>query len=126
MSSYNYYTSRLLSQIIDHHYPHVRGGAEIVSDGMVKVSVTSSTATSISGTVRRSKGTLGCVAINQAATDARKKAVALTNAHVLLDVVRTTTHDGEAEEFVKYTQCSTRNPTLPDNPPFSSRVWAGV
>jgi hypothetical protein len=80
----------------DHHYKHVLGGAEIVSEGMVKDSSTSSTATSVSGTVSRSKGTLGCVAINQAATDARKKAVALTNAHVLLDVVRTTTHDGKA------------------------------
>ena len=67
------------------HYPHVVGGALIVSDSQRR------------GTVSRA-GTLGCVAINQdpAVTALDKKAVALTNAHVVLDVIRTTTHDGAA------------------------------
>ena len=77
----------------DSVYPHVLGGAEIVSDGMTR---TSAGATQGQFTVSRAKGTLGCVAINQAATALDKKAVALTNAHVLLDVALTTTHDGAA------------------------------
>lgn len=80
----------------DNNYPHVLGGAQIQSDGMIKSSVTSSTSIAINYTISFSKGTLGCVAINQATTDARKKAVALTNAHVLLDIARTTVHDGAA------------------------------
>jgi hypothetical protein len=80
----------------DNHYPHVLGGAEIVSDGLVKTEATSSNAIRTQFTISRTKGTLGCVAINQAAADARKKAVALTNAHVVLDLPRTTTHDGSA------------------------------
>lgn len=77
----------------DNHYSNVIGGAEIVSDGM-----TTTTPGSSPGqfTISRAKGTLGCVAINQATNDPSKKAVALTNAHVLLDVVLTTTHDGAA------------------------------
>jgi hypothetical protein len=77
----------------DNHYPHVLGGAEIVSDGMTR---TTPGANPGQFTISRAKGTLGCVAINQSATDARKKFVALTNAHVLLDVAITTTHDGAA------------------------------
>jgi hypothetical protein len=75
----------------DNHYPHVVGGAEIVSDGMTRTTPADSHGRY---TINRAKGTLGCVAINTAATDPSKKAVALTNAHVLLDVVLTTTHDG--------------------------------
>jgi len=81
----------------DKHYPHVIGGAEIVADGMT---IVSGGAAQVGGgvqvTISRAKGTLGCVAINQAATDPSKKAVALTNAHVLLDVALTTTHDNAA------------------------------
>jgi hypothetical protein len=78
----------------DSHYPHVVGGAMIVSDGMTRVSAGATP--SQGATVSFAKGTLGCVAINQdpAVTDLSKKAVALTNAHVLLEVARTTTHDG--------------------------------
>ncbi|MBZ5534023.1 MAG: hypothetical protein LAO20_21545 [Acidobacteriia bacterium] len=77
----------------DNHYPHVLGGAEIVSDGMTR---TTAGANPGQFTISRAKGTLGCLAINQATNDPSKKAVALTNAHVLLDVAITTTHDGAA------------------------------
>jgi hypothetical protein len=75
----------------DSHYPHALGGAEIVSDGATR---TFHEISSTQNAINTGKGTLGCIAINQAATDPSKKAVALTNAHVLLDVAITTTHDG--------------------------------
>src|SRR6266849_3979262 len=77
----------------DNHYPHVLGGAEIVSDSMRRTTAGANPGQSTSSWA---KGTLGCVAINQAVTDPSKKAVALTNAHVLLDVAISTTHDGAA------------------------------
>lgn len=80
----------------DEHYPHVVGGAEIVSDGMTRISGQAQIGGGGQVTISRAKGTLGCVAINQATTDPSKKAVALTNAHVLLDVALTTTHDNAA------------------------------
>jgi hypothetical protein len=79
----------------DHPYPRVVGGAEIASDSQ-KIRI----AGADQGQIKRGQfvGTLGCVAINQnpAVTDPSKKAVALTCAHVLLDVTITTTHDGAA------------------------------
>ena len=69
------------------HYPRLLGGAMIHSDDMEHVSINRGIS---------QNGTLGCIAINQNTNDPSKKAVALTNAHVLLDVARTTTHDNAA------------------------------
>lgn len=77
----------------DTHYPHLLGGAMIHSDAMVHIS---GDVTSTQRTITEKNGTLGCIAINQNTTDPSKKAVALTNAHVLLDVARTTIHDNSA------------------------------
>ncbi|HMH16005.1 MAG TPA: hypothetical protein VK578_23100 [Edaphobacter sp.] len=73
----------------DNNYPHVIGGVQIVSDGTSRHS---------DHTTTWRIGTLGCVAINQdpAVTDPSKQAIALTNAHVLLDALISTTHDGSA------------------------------
>jgi hypothetical protein len=77
----------------DNNYPYVIGGAQIVSEGMRKskaIPNTNKTAISVA------TGTLGCLAINQNTSDATKKVVALTNAHVVLDIIQTTTHDDSA------------------------------
>jgi hypothetical protein len=75
------------------NYPRLLGGAMIHSDAMVNIS---GDINSTQRTITSENGTLGCIAINQNTTDPSKKAVALTNAHVLLDVARTVTHDNSA------------------------------
>jgi hypothetical protein len=79
----------------DNHYAHLLGGAKIVSDGMSDL-VAGAHLGPVS--IQHFVGTAGCVAISQdpAVTDPSKKFVALTCAHVLLEVVRTTTHDSNA------------------------------
>jgi hypothetical protein len=75
-------------------YPHVLGGAQIVSDGTARAT----RGASLEGGQETARGgTLGCVAINQVTTDPSKIiAVALTNAHVLLEVAVTTVQHGQA------------------------------
>lgn len=73
------------------NYPYAIGGAEIASDGMVHTTAAGSQG---QYTISWAIGTLGCIAINTAATNPSKKAVALSCAHVLLDVATTTVHDG--------------------------------
>jgi hypothetical protein len=78
------------------HYSPVVGGGAIASDSLQKSIHDNSSGTAGAVKLISGAGTLGCIAINTTATDPSKKAVALTNAHVLLDVAISTTKTGAA------------------------------
>jgi hypothetical protein len=76
----------------NNHYSRLLAGAPIKSDALTTVSVEGRRVTTT-----EFLGTAGCVAINQdPSITADKKFVLLTCAHVLLDVFKTTTHDGSS------------------------------
>lgn len=81
------------------HYPYVLGGVRIASESKRQTTYRQGRIPGMTESdTSEDQGTLGCVAINLAMKDKDKSKmyVALTNAHVLFDVLNTTKHDGAA------------------------------